>query len=205
MLSNFLNLCWARMAPVVVVALVGFSSVAHAGTISGPTLSLNDSGYQYAGLGFTATLTSLLTSFTFENQGQADTVILVDSLGNILNSVATPGSTLTYTASVSWSLTAGTQYYLLQSTLSNARYASWNAAAPSDADIALTNTGDFSLTSPASANFTYGGSGASGTLFWAAFSSVTTNGSSSGVPEPGTYGMIGLGLTGLFYLRRRNS
>src|ERR1700730_13657409 len=76
----------------VVVGVLG-SSAAYASVISGPALTTNDGGYIYSGVGFTATISSMLTAFTFQNQGLADTVILVDPLGNILDSVSTPAGT----------------------------------------------------------------------------------------------------------------
>jgi hypothetical protein len=132
---------------------------------------------------------STLTSFTFENQGLADAVELVDSDGNVLDQVATPAGNTSYTATVSWSLAAGVQYYLLQSTDSNAVYAIWGDAAPSDSEIALTDTGDFSE-SPASASFTFGGGGAnSGTANWADFNNITTS-SAGAVPEPAPLALV---------------
>jgi len=159
--------------------------------ISGPILSSPDNGYQYSGLGFTATVSSALTSFTFQNQGLADTLVLVDPLGNILDSVATPSGNSSYTATLSWSLAAGSQYYLLQTTYNNALFWGWSAAAPSDAEIALTDTGDFSLTSPASANFSWGGgSRESGTTWWADFNNITTSPAGGSTPEPAPFTLV---------------
>jgi len=166
------------------------SGVARAGVIGGPSLTIDDSQWQDSGLGFTATVNSTLTSFTFENQGLADTVDLVDPLGNILDSVTTPALVPSYTATVSWSLTAGDQYYLLQTTLNNGVYANWNQAAPSDTEIALTDTGDFS-TNLVSASFSIGGgSGVSGTTFWADFNNITTNPAGGSLPEPASFTLV---------------
>ena len=146
-------------------------------------------GYQYAGVGFTALVNSTLTAFTFWNEGNADTVELVTPTGTVLDSVSTPSGDSPDTVTVSWSLTAGSQYYLLQSTMSNALFTDWNQAAPSDSEIALTVTGDFSLTSPASANFSWGGGGGSGTLYWAAFTDITTSPAGS-TPEPASFTLV---------------
>lgn len=180
-------------AVVVAIAVVLSSGVARAGIIVGPSLTNNDSQWQDSGLGFTATVNSTLTSFTFENQGLADIVDLVDPLGNILDSVTTPAGVSSYTATVSWSLTAGDQYYLLQTTLNNGVFANWgNQPAPSDAEIALTDTGDFS-TNLVSAYFSVGGGSVtvSGTTYWADFNNITTNpAGGSATPEPASFTLV---------------
>lgn len=146
MVKGVCELCKFRLIQALVAGIVGVlsASAAHASVISGPALTTNDGGYLYSGVGFTATVSTALTSFTFKNQGAADTVILVDPLGNILDSVGTPASTPSDTVSVNWALTAGHQYYLLQSTASNSLYGAWGLAPPSDAEIAMTDTGVFS-------------------------------------------------------------
>jgi len=184
----------------VVVGVLG-SSAAYASVISGPALTTNDGGYNYSGVGFTATVSTAVTSFTFQNQGAADTVILVDPLGNILDSVGTPAGTPSDSVSVNWALTAGHQYYLLQSTLSNSKYGSWGLAAPSDAEIAMTDTGVFSLTSRASADFDYGGAGGAGTVYWTAFNNITTGPSS--VPEPASLTLLLPGVLAILWRARR--
>jgi hypothetical protein len=194
----------SRICQALVAVIIGVlsASSAHASVISGPALTQNDSGWVYSGVGFTATVSSILTSFTFQNQGAADTVILVDPLGNILHSVGTPASTPSDTVSVSWALTAGLQYYLLQSTVSNSKYAFWELAAPSDAEIALTDTGDFSSVVNSS-GFGIGGGAGSGTVFWAAFNNITTNGTGSSVPEPASFGLVLLAAVAIVWRARR--
>ena len=177
-------------ALVAAIAVVLGAGVAHAGVIAGPTLTSEDSDYYYSGIGFTATVNSTLTSFTFENQGLADVVDLVDPNGNVLDQVATAAGNTSYTATVNWSLTAGAQYYLLQSTYNNGLFASWGTSAPSDAQIALTDTGDFSYTSPASANFSYGGAGGGGTDYWADFTNITTSPAGGSIPEPASFTLV---------------
>jgi len=173
------------------MAVIGVLSApaARADVIVGPTLNSNDSAWIDSGLGFTANVNATLTSFTFQNQGQADTVVLVDPLGNILDSVGVPSGDVSDTVSVSWSLTAGDQYYLLQTTVSNSKFTSWESAAPFDTQISLTDTGDFSMNGLASANFGIGGGAGEGTAFWTAFNNITTNGGSS-VPEPASLTLV---------------
>jgi hypothetical protein len=199
------KLCRSRVNPVLLVILFGVlgAAGARASVIVGPVLSTSDSGYQDSGLGFTAVTNATLTSFTFQNQGQADNILLVDSLGNILDSVATAASTPSDTVSINWALTAGQQYYLLQSTLNNSHYVFGPFAAPSNAEIALTDTGDFSQTSRASANFTFGGAAGSGTATWAAFNNITTSSSSSTVPEPGSLSLLLPGALAIWWRAKR--
>jgi hypothetical protein len=175
-------------AAVAVIALFLSTGVGQAGVVAGPTLSFADSGWQDSGLGFTATVNSTLTSFTFQNQGYADQVDLVDAAGNILNFVTIPALHDSYIVSVNWSLTGGHQYYLLQTTFNNGYWVSWGQAAPSDAEIALTDTGDFSSNGLASAHFNWGGGSAnSGTAMWADFNNITTNGTA---PEPASLTLV---------------
>ena len=176
--------------PVLVALVAGVlgACAARADVIVGPTLTTPE-GYTFTGVGFTANVYATLTSFTFENQGLADSVDLVDPLGNILDSVSIPaGFDSDVVTGINWTLTAGAQYYLLQSTASNGLYTNWGQAAPSDTQITMTDTGDFATT-PVSANFTYGGGGPnSGTAYWADFNDITTV-SASG-PEPATFLLV---------------
>lgn len=203
MVKGVCELCKFRLIQALVAGIVGVlsASAAHASVISGPALTTNDGGYLYSGVGFTATVSTALTSFTFKNQGAADTVILVDPLGNILDSVGTPASTPSDTVSVNWALTAGHQYYLLQSTASNSLYGAWGLAPPSDAEIAMTDTGVFSLTSRVSADFDYGGGGGAGDVYWTAFNNITTGPSS--VPEPASLTLLLAGALAILWRARR--
>src|SRR5579872_6568303 len=107
MFKALCKLCRSRTSPLLAGIFVGVcsGSMACAATIVGPTLNTNDAVWSATGLGFTATVNATLTSFTFQNQGAADVVDLVDSVGNVLDSVATPASTPSDTVPVSWSLT----------------------------------------------------------------------------------------------------
>jgi hypothetical protein len=175
------------------------ASGARADVIVGPMPINDDVGYHASGLGFTATVSTTLTSFTFNNQGLADTVVLVDPLGNILDSATVPSGAPFDTLSVNWSLTAGNTYFLLQTTQSNSLYGPWGLAPPSDGQIALIDTGVFSCGNPPacipteliSADFA-----GAGNQFWAAFTNIAT---ASSVPEPASFGLLLLGAVAMVW------
>jgi uncharacterized protein (TIGR03382 family) len=174
----------AALATAIGLVLMS-AGVAHAGVIAGPaTLSQSSSGWQYSGVGFTANVNATLTSFTFENQGKADTVDLVNAAGTIFDSVAIPAGDVSDTVSVSWSLTAGSQYYLLNSVLANAMWDHFNLPLPTDTEITMTDTGIFSTTLDTSGYATHGNE------YWTAFLDITTSSSSSSVPEPASITLV---------------
>src|SRR5580692_3837752 len=106
------------------------SSAAGAATIAGPALPNSDSSYTVTGLEFQALDNATLTGFTFQNQGLADTVDLVSTTGTILQSVSIPAGTASDVVSgLTWSLTSGTSYWLLQTTLNNGKYFFLNGGA----------------------------------------------------------------------------
>ena len=94
-------------------------------TIPGPALTADVSGYNAAGIAFTALQDSILTSFVFQNQGRAGTIALFASDSfTILYSVRTPAANSSYTVNgIKWTLTAGQSYYLVDlSYPSNGKY-----------------------------------------------------------------------------------
>jgi len=201
-MSKYLRL-HTGISPVLAVLVVGVlgACAARADIVAGPTLT-TDEGYNFSGIGFVANVNAQLTSFTFENQGLADSVELVDPLGNILDSVSIPSGTPSDTVAVDWFLAAGDQYYLLQTTTANGLYVTNLLPPPSDTQITLTDTGDFS-TSPVSALFTFGGGGPnSGTAYWADFNDVTTITSSA--PEPASLFLV-LPFAAAMFLRKRQT
>jgi hypothetical protein len=180
----------------VLASVVG----AQAAVIPGPVLTDDDGGWTTAGIGFMALDNSHLTSFVFQNQGAADTVVLTDGAGNILDSLSTPAGTPSYTASVDWSLTSGDTYFLLQTSGPNALFASYGASLPSNSDIAITLSGTFAYsTGDAASNLEGWGSNE----YWAGFNNITT--STSTIPEPSTWAMMLLGFAGLGYAAVRRA
>ena len=185
---------------IVGLALAGAASgVARAATITGPTLSLPDTGHTVSGLGFQALDNSTLTGFTFQNQGHADTVSLTNGAGTILDSVSIPASAPSDAVSVNWSLTTGNTYYLLQTGGVNGLYGSFGFTLPSDADIAITTTfnGGFTIVG-AIAGYDVGG-------YWGDFNNITTSAATSATPLPAALPLFasGLGALGLFGWRRK--
>jgi hypothetical protein len=179
------------------IAAVGAAS-ARGDVVAGPVLNLSDVSWQFSGIGFTANVNSYLTAFTFQNQGLADTVELVDTSGNVLDSVTTPASDSSDALSVTWQLTAGGQYFLLQTADSNSRFADYGTTPPSDTQITMTDAGIFS-SSPVSSAFNIRGS-----YEWAAFNNITTvSSATSAVPEPRRLGFLALCLVGAAIVRRK--
>jgi hypothetical protein len=165
---------------------------AQAAVIPGPTLNANGVGWTTTGIGFSAMDNSHLTSFVFQNQGNADTIVLTDAAGNVLDSLSTPAGDTSYTATVNWALTSGDNYFLLQTVASNELYAGYGAPLPSNSDIAITLSGTFDYSIAGAVANTQGwGSNA----LWAAFNNITT--STTAVPEPSTWAMMLLGFAGL--------
>jgi hypothetical protein len=82
-------------------------------TIAGPSLPNTITGWPKSGLRIKALKNTVLTSFVVNNQGNADTIDLTDTSGTVLQTIALPASNKTYTASVSWNLTANTSYDLI--------------------------------------------------------------------------------------------
>jgi hypothetical protein len=188
----------------LISAIVAFSAVvalgqvsARADVIAGPLLTNSGSGWVYTGLEFQALQNTTLVGFTFQNQGQADTILLTDTAGNILNSIGTPALTPSYVASVNWSLTGGNSYFLLQSVASNELYVNFGQPLPSNSTLAITLSGTFAYTLPdAVSNAGSWGSNEE----WAAFNDITTT---SAVPEPSTWAMMLLGFAGIGFMAYR--
>ena len=180
---------------------VAASGAARAATIAGPTLTNNDSSYFVTGLEFQALGNATLTGFTFQNQGLADTVDLVNTSGTILDSVSIPASTTSDAVSVNWSLTSGTSYWLLQTTYDNGRWVEYETTLPSDADIAIEFSGTFSDNIADAIT----GSGFGSNDDWADFNNITTSGAVGATPLPAALPLFasGLGAMGLFGWRRK--
>jgi hypothetical protein len=101
-----------------------------------------------------------LTSFTFNNQGAADTVYLVRvSDGAVLYSVATPAGTPSYTASVDWDMLKGETYHLLATNSSNGRWVGYTSWPTSNSNLTVQGTWAGSLN----------------TIYWFHFTGLRTN------------------------------
>ena len=185
---------------IVAAALTAMGGAARADVIAGPPLNIDVLGHTVSGLGFQALDNSTLTGFTFQNQGNADTVVLTDSVGNILDLISTPASTPSDAVSVNWALTTGNTYYLLQTGGVNGLFGTFGSTLPSDADIAIATTfnGDGGLNSiPAAiANYDVGD-------YWGDFNNITTASAATPLPAALPLFASGLGALGLLGWRRK--
>lgn len=133
-----------------------------------------------SGIVFLARDNSILTSFVFTNQGEADTVELTTPFsGSILDSVSVPSGTNPFTASVDWSLTAGDIYWLVSVDSSNGTFVSFDEYDESDTDMSVTES-------------EFGGGGDQTTDLWANFTDIVTT--TSAVPEPGAGALVASGI-----------
>ena len=196
-----MNLIRKTLAGAVCTAALLIASSSSAAVIAGPALTNNGGGWSVTGLSFSANVNTFLTAFTYQNQGQADTIVLTDNGGNVLQSVSTPSSSTSHVVNVNWSLSSGQQYWLLQTVVSNELFASFGQALPSNTDITITNSGTFDYSIAGAVAATNFGSNS----YWAAFNDITTGGSV--VPEPATWALMigGFGLAGATLRRRRTA
>jgi hypothetical protein len=157
---------------------------ARADVIAGPALIADETGWQFSGIGFKPNVDAVLSSFTFQNQGLADSIELLDQNGNVLESVNVPAGNPSFTAAVDWPLTLGEQYYLLRTTRSNTLYTGWHQSAPGDTQIDITDTGIFSQ-SVDPKDF-----GVSGLSLWSSFNNITTDSAWTDPPVPEPKGAV---------------
>ena len=99
-------------------------------TINGPVLTGNNDGFDSSGLLITANEDVILLGFTFNNQGKADTIKLLDSNGNILQTYDYLGGNNQFVASTVWKLMAGGAYPLIAEVSSNGKNTSDFAGLP---------------------------------------------------------------------------
>lgn len=190
-----------RMTLAALVVMSGICSinVAVADAIPGPVLTDHGTGWTDTGIGFTALVNSTLTAFTYQNQGAADDVVLTDQAGDILDSLATPADDPSYSASVNWALTAGDDYFLLQTVVSNELFSFYGEPLPSDTQIAITMSGTFGSSIH---NAVTNAALFPADEYWAAFNNITTS-STTVIPEPGSLILLATAFALLLVLARR--
>lgn len=179
---------------LLAVAFLLYIQTASSAIISGPTLTENNTGWAGNGLSFNALQNSTLTSFVYNNQGLADTILLVDEDGVILESFNMAAGSTQQLINVSWSLFAGNTYGLIvtQEFGDNGRWVSNSGFFPSsNADISINGYAN---------NFT---GQLVDTNWWFHFTDITTNGSVS-IDAPSTFGILSLGLGLIAYRRNKN-
>ncbi|HEU4683862.1 MAG TPA: PEPxxWA-CTERM sorting domain-containing protein [Nitrospira sp.] len=163
-----------------------------------PALTGSEFGWAYSGIEFQALQDVSLVSFTFNNQGNSDNILLLDESWNTVHSISTAAGQPVSTVSVDWLLNGGDVYRLVRTTQGNSLYDSYNGLLPQNDHLAITNSGFFSNSLTSTGSFDTND-------FWSTFTNITTvNGVASAVPEPATWAMmlLGFGAVG-FQLRRR--
>ncbi len=192
-----MNIHTSAMAAIAAVLSTAVGA-ASAGTltIAGPTLTTYDASYQITGLEFVANQNSVLTGFTFTNQGLADTIELLDSAGNVVDSISTPAGQGTVSPTVSWALSMSSSYYLVQTTYNNGYYAYFGQPLPTNANVSITASGVFSQTASVL------GAVIHGDQYWADFNNITTS-ASAPVPVPAAAWLLLSGLGGLGLMARK--
>lgn len=170
-----------------------YSNTAIAGLITGPVLTNDNTGWVNNGLSFTALQDSTLTSFVYNNQGLADTVLLVDEFGNIIQSFAVAGGNTQQLINVSWPLLSGKIYGLIvtQEFGNNGRWS--NASFPvANSDISINGYANNGLGVVA------------GTNWWFHFNDIATS-SVASVSEPSPFALFSLCLAGMILYRTKEA
>ena len=110
-----------NLAAASIATALCLSGTSRADVIAGPDHLGVPASNWVSGLEFQALTNGTLTSFIYQNQGNADTVVLTNSQGTILDTINTPQGQTSYTANVNWSLIGGQTYWLLQDNVSGGR------------------------------------------------------------------------------------
>ncbi len=173
----------------VLCLLAAGSSLAASVTLPGPTLLYDIGGWNDSGMQFTALADVRLVSFTFENQGAADTIWLLDDSSNILQTYSAPAGDPMHTVVVNWPLSSGQTYRLISDDPSNGRWVSYSSFPTANAHLSVQGVWSESN------QRLY-------TSWWFTFTDLTTS-DDSVVPEPSSMVLSGLGLAALAWMRKR--
>lgn len=169
--------------------LAGFAGAATL-VIPGPDLDQDASYAVDWGPQITALADVHLISFTFENQGAADTISLTDEFDTVIGTYDSPAGDPLHAVSVDWPMTAGVTYYLTAHADSNTRYTSYSSYPTTNAHISVDGLWD-----PGNQELVY--------AFWLAYTDITTTDDLVDIPEPATLLIVLAGCAALALRRRR--
>ena len=111
--------------------------------LGGPTLQNDIGGWPNSGLRITALQDTVLHSFTFNNQGQSDTIQLMDITTNTqIGSLYVTPTMSAYTVNSNWSLQSGHEYSLTSAGSSNGRWVDYSSYPTQNANISVEGMSD---------------------------------------------------------------
>ncbi|MDP7115044.1 MAG: putative metal-binding motif-containing protein, partial [Myxococcota bacterium] len=117
----------ARSGLLLLVLLASPEARADVQVLPGPALLDPIAGWDDAGLQLTALVDCTLVSFRFENQGNPDTVELLNTAGTVLDSVSVPLGEPLFEPVVNWALIGGQTYRLIADDPDNGMWVAYTA------------------------------------------------------------------------------
>ncbi len=182
-MNKFLGYC----ITVGALALSATAVQAETLVLEGPALPNHNLGWPSTGLQLTALQDVTLNSFVFNTYGRQDTIELLDTNNNILQSYhfAATNTESAVVINANWALNAGTTYRLISLDPDNSKWENGQFPAQ-NAHIRVDGGYGFGQVQP----------------YWFHFTSITTT-NAAPVPEPETYAMMLAGIAALGLMARR--